>query len=364
MTLRILHLEDSALDAELVCGYLNRFGLAHETERVDSQEAFIAALAQPRDVILADYQLPSFDGLQALRIAHEKVPHTPFIFVSGTLGEERAIESLKKGATDYVLKQNLSRLAPAVERALQEARGRREREKAERERRDAENQLRILVAELSHRVGNILAVVQSIARQTLRSSSDLQDFERSYFSRIDAFAKTQKLLVQADWRGASVRDILGAELSPYEADAPRWRLQGDDVSLKPNTALTLALIVHELATNAAKYGALSVPDGHVCVALDWQEGESGERRLRICWREEGGPAVSTPARNGFGSRLIARMARSLNGGVTLEHRPDGLSCTLDLSESDSVLENDTPYRAVLDRFQQNGHASLASSATV
>lgn len=362
MTLRILHLEDSALDAELVGFHLRRFGLAHEAERVDSEEAFAAALAQPRDVILADYQLPSFDGLQALSIAHERVPHTPFIFVSGTLGEERAIESLKKGATDYVLKQNLSRLAPAVERALAEARSRREREKAEGERRRAEDQLRILVAELSHRVGNILAVVQSIARQTLRNASDLGGFERSYFSRIDAFAKTHKLLVQSDWRGASVRDILDAELSPYEAGGPRWRLLGD-VSLKPNTALTLALIVHELATNAAKYGALSVPAGQVCVALEWQ-GFDGDRRLRICWREEGGPAVSPPARKGFGSRLIARMARSLNGGVTREHRPDGLCCTLDLSASDLVLEDNAPYRAVLDRVQRNGHASLAAPAAV
>jgi two-component sensor histidine kinase len=129
----------------------------------------------------------------------------------------------------------------------------------------------------------------------------------------------------------------------------------------PNTALTLALIVHEL--NAAKYGALSMPTGHVSVTLEWQDFD-GDKRLRIRWREEGGPNVMPPARDGFGSRLIARMARSLNGGVTVEHRPDGLCCALDLSAADSVLEDNMPYRAVLNRVQRNGHASRTASAAV
>jgi DNA-binding NtrC family response regulator len=109
LTLGNLQFGDSALDAELICGHPKRFGLDHEAERVDSEEAFTTALAQPRDIILADHQLPFFDEIQALSIAHEEVPHSPFIFTPGTLGEDRAIELLKKGVTNYV---NLSRLAP------------------------------------------------------------------------------------------------------------------------------------------------------------------------------------------------------------------------------------------------------------
>jgi DNA-binding NtrC family response regulator len=104
-----LQFGDSALDTELICSHPKRFGLDHEAERVESKEAFTKALAQPRDIILADYQLPFFNEIQALSIAHEEVLHSPFIFMPGTLGEDRAIKLLKKGVTDYV---NLSHLAP------------------------------------------------------------------------------------------------------------------------------------------------------------------------------------------------------------------------------------------------------------
>ncbi len=102
MTLGNLQFGDSALDAELICGYPKRFRLDHEAERVDSEEAFTSALAQPRDIILTDYQLPFFDEIQALSIAHEEVLHSPFILTTGTLGKDRVIELLKKGVTDYV----------------------------------------------------------------------------------------------------------------------------------------------------------------------------------------------------------------------------------------------------------------------
>ncbi len=115
MTLGNLQFRDSALDAELIGGHLKRFGLDHEAERVDSEEAFTTALAQPRDIILADYQLPFFDKIQALSIAHEVVLHSPFILTPGTLGEDMAIELLKKGVTYYV---NLSCLIPQWNRLL------------------------------------------------------------------------------------------------------------------------------------------------------------------------------------------------------------------------------------------------------
>lgn len=144
-TINILLLEDSPLDAELTTAYLSRGGLDYTIERVDSREEFLAALQNRRfDLILADYALPAFDGISALELARENAPQTPFIFVSGTLGEDIAIRSLQRGATDYVLKQKLERLAPAVRRALQEAEDRIERRRSRQELRESERRFRQL----------------------------------------------------------------------------------------------------------------------------------------------------------------------------------------------------------------------------
>src|ERR1700756_2580212 len=130
--LRVLHLEDDARDTELVQATLEGEGIQSELTRVEREQDFVAALKRERlDLILADYTLPSFDGISALRIAQQDSPDVPFIFVSGTLGEDVAIEALKTGATDYVLKTRLARLGPAINRALREARERSDRKRAE-----------------------------------------------------------------------------------------------------------------------------------------------------------------------------------------------------------------------------------------
>lgn len=134
--LRILILEDVPADAELMERELCKGGMNFSSERVDTKEAFLEGLKDfEPDLILGDYKLPSFDGLSALEIVQEKCPEVPFIFVSGAIGEEFAIETLKKGATDYVLKDRLSRLVPAVSRALREVGERTERKRAEAERK-------------------------------------------------------------------------------------------------------------------------------------------------------------------------------------------------------------------------------------
>jgi len=144
--LRILILEDSAADAELAMDELQEAGIAFVSEIVERRDAFIKALEEfSPDIILSDYSLPSFDGLSALEIARAKSPDTPFIFVSGAMGEETAIEFLQKGATDYVLKNRLSRLGPAVSRALHEAEAKKERRRAEEELREASFYARSLI---------------------------------------------------------------------------------------------------------------------------------------------------------------------------------------------------------------------------
>lgn len=149
--LRILLVEDNAPHAELVEHFLRSSGLQFLLTRVDTRENFVAQLDRsPPDMILSDYALPAFDGYAALAIAREKVPNVPFIFVTGTMGEEVAIETLKNGATDYVLKTRLARLGPAVQRALREAADRRERQRAENKLRRSLDQLRALTNYLQY----------------------------------------------------------------------------------------------------------------------------------------------------------------------------------------------------------------------
>src|SRR5215475_13298182 len=139
--LRVLHLEDDIRDTELVQATLKGEGFQPQLTRVEAEHDFVGALKRGGfDLILADYTLPSFDGLSALRLAQQHSPEVPFLFVSGTLGEDVAIEALKKGATDYVLKTRLARLGPSVTRALREAREKAERKRAEQALRDSEEQ--------------------------------------------------------------------------------------------------------------------------------------------------------------------------------------------------------------------------------
>src|SRR2546422_4465846 len=144
-------LEDSETDAKLIDLTLRQRGLSARTKRVERRSEFIRELeTHPPDLILSDYALPSFDGLAALAIAREKCPDVPFIFVTGTMGEEVAIETLKKGATDYVLKQRLARLGPSVLRALREGEDRAKRRRAERELHESHGEVPGPSAHLQH----------------------------------------------------------------------------------------------------------------------------------------------------------------------------------------------------------------------
>jgi two-component sensor histidine kinase len=352
VTIRILLIEDSDLDAELIATHLRRGDLAHAITRVATREDYVQALGETYDVILADFSLPAFDGLAALEIAREMASHTPFIFVSGTLGEEIAIESFKRGATDYVLKQRLVRLPAAIVRALAEA-----REKAERQL--AESHLRVLVAELSHRVNNTIAIIQAIATQTLREAQSLEDFSDSFLPRLLSLGKTHDLLTRTNWSGVLLHDILSAELEPFHVcGSDRCRLSGPAVELFPNAALTLALNFHELATNAAKYGALSHPDGSLHV--DWRiAGDDGER-LYLTWREMAGPPVRQPTRRGFGSRLVERSMKALGGGAHFDFAADGLRCNLVMPLEASPLDHLIPqgvnvHLSIRRSLDQGGH---------
>jgi two-component sensor histidine kinase len=180
-------------------------------------------------------------------------------------------------------------------------------------------------------VKNTLATVQSIATQTIRTSPAIETFSENFEARLLALSKAHELLTRQAWTGVSLRDIICQELEPYDdGSATRVRPEGADLTLEPRVGLALNLVLHELTTNAAKYGALSTELGLVTVR--WSASGSGaSEALRIDWSESGGPAVMPPAKRSFGTRLIERsMTKDLQGKATLDFDPAGLRCTLEL----------------------------------
>jgi PAS domain S-box-containing protein len=182
------------------------------------------------------------------------------------------------------------------------------------ERRQAEERQRLLVNELNHRVKNTLAIVVSIVGQTLRSSPGPDEALKRIQSRLLALSNTHDLLNETSWDGATLRDVLKAELKPYQdADRRRIMLEGPSIELDPKRAVALGLIVHELATNAAKYGSLSISGGRVEVSWRVIE-EGGAANIDLTWREHDGPPLRTQGESGFGSRLIERSVQGDLGG--------------------------------------------------
>lgn len=183
-----------------------------------------------------------------------------------------------------------------------------------------------LTRELNHRVKNTLANVLSIAALTRRRASSIDDFTESLTARIRALSATHDLLSQSDWGNAAIGDIVRSELAPYmEGQETHVEMSGPSIKLAPNDAMSLGLAIHELATNAAKYGALSTSTG--CIHVHWVL--LSPACAEVHWREEGGPPVSQPAKRGFGRDLIEKIvAHELRSQVDLRFNPEGVECRL------------------------------------
>jgi two-component sensor histidine kinase len=195
----------------------------------------------------------------------------------------------------------------------------------------------LLIEELNHRVKNTLAILQAIAVQTFKSASRLE--REKFEGRLGALAEAHNLLSKEKWQGSELDDVIARVLEPYRLNAPdRIRMSGPKVPLSPRLAVVLSMIVHEIATNAAKYGALSNDTGTVDLAWSVISEDQGTKlrvaKLKMVWQESGGPVVTAPIRRGFGSRLIERSARDqLGGEATVDFLPRGvvysITCALD-----------------------------------
>ncbi|ACL55978.1 sensor histidine kinase [Methylobacterium nodulans] len=220
------------------------------------------------------------------------------------------------------------------------------------ERKRAEDHLRLLLHELNHRVKNTLATVQSIAMQSLRRlrGKEAEDAREAFVARLVALARAHDVLTRESWEGAELAEVVAGAVAPLEGPRgrrARFSISGPPLRLPPRMALSIAMALHELGTNAVKYGALSIIQGQVSITWSVADGE-----LTLCWRESDGPPVTPPERTGFGSRLIGQsLARELAGSVTLDYAPEGVICTIRAPLGEAGAQSEEPSGAEAEEAQ-------------
>jgi two-component sensor histidine kinase len=214
-----------------------------------------------------------------------------------------------------------------------------------------EERLELVVHELSHRIKNLLAVVQAMANQTGQRSANLKDFQTVFSQRLRGLSRSIDLLVEESGQGASIADLVRSQLEPFgEVDGVRITATGPVVSLNPEATRHIGLALHELATNATKHGALSVPDGATTVHWQIRPGGMGTT-FRLIWHEHNGPEVLAPTRRGFGHVVLQRITgQSLQGKVDYQFEPAGVSWTLEVPVTAVV---------VLQQTERDGIGALA-----
>ena len=204
------------------------------------------------------------------------------------------------------------------------------------ERKRSEMRQEVLTAELNHRVKNSLATVQGVMTQTLKGARSLEEFGEQFSGRLQALARGHDVLVDSQWRPTEIASLIQQALAPY-GKAEQISVDCEDVRLRPEAALAFNLILHELATNAAKYGALAAPNGRV--EIDCRLPSKPSLAITFVWREEGGPPVQEPRKKGFGLKLIERIAKhELNGEAEIRFRTEGLECAIRFAHEDLESE--------------------------
>ena len=188
-----------------------------------------------------------------------------------------------------------------------------------------------IMRELAHRSMNLLSIVMAIAHQTMKESADMATFKENFEGRLEAMAHSVELLIEQEWLGVPLDDLVQAQMKPFAGTGNRIISVGPPIILKPDFAQRLGLALHELATNAAKYGALSAPEGKV--AIRWELDDKGDRKLRMVWTESGGPKVMPPVRTGFGYKLLTSLKEAgLCDEMEIKFSPDGLMWCIECRE--------------------------------
>jgi two-component sensor histidine kinase len=344
-TYQLLHLEDDPFDAELVRACLEEAGPSFTVTTVSRQESYVTALqTSPPDLVISDFNLTGFNGIQAFHLLQSADPTIPFILLSGALGESRAVECLKLGMTDYVLKDQLERLPPAVERALRESYERRERllaEAALRERQkeieDLNQRLQRAIMESHHRIKNNLQVLIALVdAMRLDDESGTQALAR-LARHIRGLATLHDILTHQTSTPGAPLDSVSARVAlerliPAMANVltPRTiTLDADEVELSLKQISSLSLLVNELVSNAIKHG-----DGAIHVSLKQEE---SQLRLDVYNDGPGFPASFDPTRSGsIGLSLIESIGTwDLAGTLAYENTPTGAHVQLSFPPPDT-----------------------------
>lgn len=323
--LKVLILEDVEFDAELMEYEMRREGLKFTSERVETEKDFIRELDDLRpDVILVDHSLPQFDGVSALEITKRRSPLTPFIFVSGKIGDEFAVDMLKKGATDYVFKNNLSKLVPAIKRAIAERNELEELKKSKIELQNALKEKEMLLKEIHHRVKNNLMIISNLLELQsyyVRDKADLNVFRESK-TRADSMALIHERLYQStDLKsidiGDYIRNLAADIFDTYVIDPDQINLMVhvDDIRLDTNTAIPLGLIINELLTNSLKYAFPNDKKGKITIELN-----KNDDKFTLIIKDDG---IGFPSDLDYkntetlGLELVNSLTQQVNGNMEL-----------------------------------------------
>ena len=207
------------------------------------------------------------------------------------------------------------------------------------DRSQAEDQIRLMLREMAHRTKNLLAVLQAMINQSARGAATVEDLEAAISQRIAGLSKSTDLLAAKEMAGVPIRRVIDSHLSTFVESGDQLELSGEDFQLRAESVQNLGLVLHELSTNAVKYGALSVPEGRIRISWEFYDQDNEAPRLFLTWRERGGPPAAPPKRKGFGSRIMERHAAWTFGGkVDIDYSDEGLTWSLDAPLSAFVDE--------------------------
>ncbi len=299
--------------------------------RLTGNTAFLEADTWDGFIDYETYLRDAFDGRRLLALCSYDARRCDADAVLDVVHAHDFALARRRGNWEVVEHASVKRSRQALEALNAELEGR--IESRTRELSDALAHQRMLTAELSHRVKNTIASVQALVDRSLRGGASFDEARATIRGRLFAMAQVHDQLAAADWRGVNLRQVLAAVLSPY---GDRIRLEINGETLNPRSALGFAMVFHELATNAAKYGALRSDNGSVAVRAEPVAGEKSG--LELTWRETGGPDVERPRREGFGTRLIRRITtHDLRGECDLDFGRGGLVCTLRVPTRDILV---------------------------